>query len=100
MRGSPARRVNLVCARRLRFLSSSGRLLVVGGKAAPVICSAEDGDRIVKAAMDAFGGVHVLVANAGILRDRSFTAMSGQEWDLVLAVHLRGTFKVRSLGDA
>ncbi|KAF9236745.1 hypothetical protein BU15DRAFT_76706 [Melanogaster broomeanus] len=64
-----------------------------GGQAAPVICSAEDGDKIVKAALDAFGGVHILVANAGILRDRSFTAMSEQEWDLVMAIHLRGTYK-------
>ena len=70
---------------------------VAGGKAAPVICSAEDGDRIVKAALDAFGSVHILVANAGVLRDRSFAAISEQEWDLVMAVHLRGTFKVRLL---
>lgn len=39
--------------------------------------------------MDAFGTVHVLVANAGILRDKSFTAMTEQEWDAVIAVHLR-----------
>ncbi|KAF8127028.1 hypothetical protein EV363DRAFT_1401459 [Boletus edulis] len=64
-----------------------------GGKAVPVICSAEAGDGIVKAALDAFGGVHVLVANAGILRDRSFVSMSEQEWDLVMAVHLKGTYK-------
>ena len=32
---------------------------------------------------------HILVANAGILRDKSFSAMSEQEWDAVLAVHLR-----------
>lgn len=63
----------------------------------PVICSAEDGDKIVKAALDTFGGVHVLVANAGILRDRSFASLSEQEWDLVMAVHLRGTYKVGSL---
>ncbi|KIK12816.1 hypothetical protein PISMIDRAFT_25629 [Pisolithus microcarpus 441] len=64
-----------------------------GGKAVPVVCSAEEGERIVKAALDAFGGVHVLVANAGILRDRSFAAMTEQEWDTVIAVHLRGTYK-------
>ncbi|KAI5120206.1 hypothetical protein M0805_006312 [Coniferiporia weirii] len=64
-----------------------------GGKATTAVCSAEDGDAIVKAALDAFGAVHVLVANAGILRDRSFTAMSEQEWDAVMTVHLRGTFK-------
>lgn len=64
-----------------------------GGKAIPAVCSAEDGEAIVKVALDVFGGVHVLVANAGVLRDRSFTAMSEQEWDLVVAVHLRGTYK-------
>jgi multifunctional beta-oxidation protein len=37
--------------------------------------------------------VHVLVANAGILRDKSFTAMSEKEWDDVIQVHLRGTYK-------
>ncbi|KIJ12813.1 hypothetical protein PAXINDRAFT_163828 [Paxillus involutus ATCC 200175] len=71
----------------------SDEIRKAGGKAAPVICSAEDGDKIVKAALDAFGGVHTLVANAGVLRDRSFAAMSEQEWDLVMAVHLRGTYK-------
>ncbi|KAF9069227.1 peroxisomal hydratase-dehydrogenase-epimerase [Rhodocollybia butyracea] len=68
-------------------------IVKAGGKATAAVCSAEDGDTIVKAAMDKFGGVHVLVANAGILRDKSFTAMTEQDWDLVIAVHLRGTFK-------
>lgn len=65
------------------------RLDLAGGKATAAICSAEDGDAIVKVALEKFGGVHVLIANAGILRDKSFQAMSEQEWDLVLAVHLR-----------
>lgn len=63
--------------------------VLAGGKATAVICSAEDGEALVKAALDAFGGVHILVANAGILRDKSFTAMTEQEWDAVVAVHLR-----------
>ncbi|QRV90224.1 short chain dehydrogenase [Ceratobasidium sp. AG-Ba] len=63
------------------------------GKAISVVCSAEEGEKIVKAALDAFGGVHVLIANAGILRDKSFAAMSEKEWMDVLAVHLRGTYK-------
>lgn len=70
---------------------------LAGGKAAAAVCSAENGDAIVKAALDAFGGVHILVANAGILRDKSFTAMTEAEWDAVIAVHLRGTYKVRGL---
>lgn len=66
-----------------------------GGKAIAVICSVEDGETIVKAALDAFGSVHVLVANAGVLRDKSFGTMTEEDWDVVLAVHLRGTYKVR-----
>lgn len=53
------------------------------------MCSAEDGDEIVKVALNRFGAVHVLIANAGILRDKSFTGMSEKEWDQVIAVHLR-----------
>ena len=53
------------------------------------MCSAEDGDALVEAALDAFGGVHILVANAGILKDKSFATMSEQDWDAVIAVHLR-----------
>ncbi|KIY51787.1 NAD(P)-binding protein [Fistulina hepatica ATCC 64428] len=64
-----------------------------GGKAAPAVCSVEDGEGIVKVALEKFGGVHALIANAGILRDKSFTSMTEQEWDAVLAVHLRGTYK-------
>ncbi|KAJ6505946.1 peroxisomal hydratase-dehydrogenase-epimerase [Mycena vulgaris] len=64
-----------------------------GGKAATAVCSAEDGESIVKVAVEKFGGVHILVANAGILRDKSFQAMTEQEWDIVLAIHLRATYK-------
>lgn len=60
-----------------------------GGKAVAAVGSVEDGDAIVKVALEKFGGVHILVANAGILRDKSLTAMTEQEWDAVLAVHLR-----------
>ncbi|KAF8340524.1 putative multifunctional beta-oxidation protein [Cantharellus anzutake] len=64
-----------------------------GGKAVPAVFSAENGEAIVKVALDSFGSVHALVANAGILRDKSFTAMSDKEWDDVIAVHLKGTYK-------
>lgn len=60
-----------------------------GGKAVAAICSAEDGEKIVQVALEIFGGVHVLVANAGILRDKSLQTMTAEEWDIVLAVHLR-----------
>lgn len=59
------------------------------GKGVAVVCSAEDGEAIVKGAMDAFGSVHILIANAGILRDKSFMAMNEKEWMDVMSVHLR-----------
>jgi NADP-dependent 3-hydroxy acid dehydrogenase YdfG len=68
----------------------------LGANAVAAVCSAEDGDAIVKAAVDAFGTVHVLVANAGILRDKAFVNMDEKMWDQVMAVHLRGTYKVRT----
>ena len=64
-------------------------MFIAGGKAAAAVASAEDGEGIVKVALEKFGGVHILVANAGILRDKSFTAMIEKEWDDVIAVHLR-----------
>jgi NAD(P)-dependent dehydrogenase (short-subunit alcohol dehydrogenase family) len=50
------------------------------------------GARLVETALSAFGGLHVVVNNAGIDRDRPFPDMSEQDWDSVLAVHLRGHF--------
>ncbi len=48
--------------------------------------------RIVDAALAAFGEVHALVNNAGILRDRMFLSLTEEDWDLVMKVHLRGHF--------
>jgi len=64
-----------------------------GGKAVAAVCPVEDADKIVKIALDKFGSVHVLVSNAGIVREKSFASMTEQEWDIVLAAHLRGTYK-------
>jgi NAD(P)-dependent dehydrogenase (short-subunit alcohol dehydrogenase family) len=50
------------------------------------------GERLVRTAIDTFGGLDVLVNNAGILRDRMLTNMSEEEWDAVIKVHLKGTF--------
>ncbi len=56
------------------------------------VATAEGAAAIVKAAVDAFGRVDVLVNNAGILRDKSFLKMDEGMWDDVVAVHLKGTF--------
>ena len=50
------------------------------------------GERLIAAALEAFGDLHILVNNAGILRDRVIINMSEQEWDAVIAVHLKGHF--------
>ncbi|KAH9856458.1 multifunctional beta-oxidation protein [Lenzites betulinus] len=64
-----------------------------GGKAVAAVASAEDGEGIVKVALDTFGSVHVLVANAGVARPSAFEKLSEKDWDEVLAVHLRATYK-------
>src|SRR5712671_672468 len=48
--------------------------------------------RLVQQAIDTFGDLHVLVNNAGILRDRVLVNMTEAEWDAVIAVHLKGHF--------
>ena len=52
----------------------------------------EGGRRIVAAAIDAFGGLDVVVNNAGFVRDRMFVSTSEEEWDAVVRVHLKGHF--------
>src|SRR6266699_899225 len=50
------------------------------------------GEAMLAAALGSFGGLDVVVNNAGVLRDRMVFTMSADEWDLVLRVHLRGHF--------
>jgi NAD(P)-dependent dehydrogenase (short-subunit alcohol dehydrogenase family) len=52
----------------------------------------EGAQRLVNSAIDAFGDLDILVNNAGILRDRVLVNMTEQEWDDVIAVHLKGHF--------
>ena len=47
---------------------------------------------LVQQAIDTYGGLDVVVSNAGILRDRMLFSMTEEEWDAVIRVHLKGTF--------
>ncbi len=69
----------------------------MGGQAAANgddISSWDGAGNVVKQAIDTFGGLDVVVNNAGILRDRMLINMTEEEWDSVIKVHLKGTFGV------
>ena len=72
-------------------------IAAAGGKAVANYEDITDWDaarRIVAAAVDAFGGLDVVVNNAGIVRDRMFVSATPEEWDATMHVHLRGHFCV------
>jgi len=56
----------------------------------------DDAALIVRQAIETFGGLDVVVNNAGICRDRMFTSLSESDWDAVMAVHLKGHFCISS----
>ncbi len=68
--------------------AEGGRALLVTGD----VGERATADALVEAALDHFGGLHVVVNNAGVLRDRMLFSMSDEEWDTVIRVHLRGHF--------
>ena len=68
-----------------------------GGEAAACmesVATMAGGEKIVQTALDNFGKLDIVVTVAGILRDRMVFNMSEEEWDDVIAVHLKGTFSV------
>lgn len=70
-------------------------IVAAGGKAVANYEDVTDWDaakRIVEATIAAFGDLHVVVNNAGIVRDRMFVSATLEEWDATMHVHLRGHF--------
>jgi len=66
-----------------------------GGKATALRCDVSkkaDAEAAVRKALESFGGLHVLINNAGITRDGFAKKLSEEKWDEVLAVNLKGTF--------
>jgi NAD(P)-dependent dehydrogenase (short-subunit alcohol dehydrogenase family) len=60
---------------------------VAGSVADSVVC-----EQLVRTCVDSFGGIDVLINNAGVVRDRTLFKMSDAEFDEVIAVHLRGSW--------
>jgi 3-hydroxyacyl-CoA dehydrogenase/3a,7a,12a-trihydroxy-5b-cholest-24-enoyl-CoA hydratase len=65
-----------------------------GGVAVANYDSAEHGEKIVKHCVEVFGTVDIVINNAGILRDVSFTKMTDEDWDLIYRYHTKATYSV------
>ncbi len=72
-------------------------IVAAGGEAVAnydTVATVEGANNIVKSALDAFDKLDIVINNAGILRDKSFAKMGEEMWDIVISVHLRGTYCV------
>ena len=85
-----------------RVLAQEGACVVVNdineAAAAKVVAQITEagGRAAVKQALDSYGDLHGVVNNAGINRDRMFASMTEEDWDLIMAVHLKGHFCISS----
>jgi NAD(P)-dependent dehydrogenase (short-subunit alcohol dehydrogenase family) len=73
------------------------QIVEAGGKAVAnydSVSTPEGGEAIIKAALDNFGRVDVVINNAGILRDKTFAKLAPEDLDILLDVHLKGAFYV------
>lgn len=74
-------------------------ITAAGGKSAvnsSDITNYDDSLNAVKQAIDSFGGLDIVLNNAGVNRDRMFASMTEQEWDTIMSVHLKGHFCISS----
>jgi NAD(P)-dependent dehydrogenase (short-subunit alcohol dehydrogenase family) len=70
-------------------------IVAAGGQAVASYADVSDfgaAEEMIQRAVDRYGGLDILVLNAGILRDRMLVNMTEEEWDAVIAVHLKGHF--------
>ena len=70
------------------IIQMGGEAVVNGGNVADF----GDAKAMIDQAIDTFGGLDILINNAGIFRDRMVFSMSESDWDAVINVHLKGTF--------
>lgn len=70
------------------ILALPGEALAIGGN----VAAAQDAEQMVQSVLDKFGRLDILVNNAGITRDQVLLRMKEEDWDLVLAVNLKGAF--------
>ena len=73
------------------------QIIEAGGKAVAnydSVSTPEGGEAIIKAALDNFGRVDIVINNAGILRDKTFAKLAPEDLDILLDVHLKGAFYV------
>jgi NAD(P)-dependent dehydrogenase (short-subunit alcohol dehydrogenase family) len=72
-------------------------ITAAGGEAiadAHGVDTVEGGEAMVKAALDKWGKIDIVIANAGILRDRAFHNIEEEDWDKIYAVHVKGSYNV------
>ncbi len=77
--------------------SACAEIRDLGGQAEYILCDvskAEEAESLIRFGKEKFGGVDVIVNNAGITRDNLIMRMSEAEWDSVLSVNLKGAFLV------
>ncbi len=78
-------------------ISACEEIRKLGGKAEYLLCDiskAEDAESLISLGKEKFGGIDVIVNNAGITRDNLIARMTEADWDSVLSVNLKGAFLV------